>query len=203
MKTFVLASTIWCLALTAQAQELLLAQTTPPRLEWSYQQQSGCTVYPEATYVERELATGGFATIATLPNTATSWNLPATADNRLYQISNACGVTNAVRYVASVPPPTSPTIEQRVTTLEGYVAILRQQAPIPGPQGPQGIQGIPGPVGPMGPQGPPGPAGTGTPPPASNFTVTVIDADHLRIVGNCTSMRTTGSGTQRTIECVH
>lgn len=40
--------------------------------------------------------------------------------------------------------------------------------------------------------------------PASNLTVRDIDADHVEIVGTgCLSLRTTGSGLRRIVECVH
>lgn len=181
----------------AHAQELLLAQTSPPRLEWSYQLNAGCTV-PTPTVDIQTSATfvGTYTRVVQLPITATTYTLPTVANNLYYRVSNPCGNSNIVQYTAASVPPTGPTIEQRLTTLEGYVAILRQTAPVPGPVGPMG------PPGPMGPQGP---AGTSTVPPAptSNFTVTVIDADHLAILGNCTSIRTSGSGTRRTLECVH
>lgn len=181
----------------AHAQELVIAQTTAPRLEWSYQPAPGCAVVtPTIDVQSSETFVGTYTRVARLLISATTYILPAVADNRYYRVATDCGNSNIVQYVAATPPPTSPTIEQRLTTLEGHVAILRQTAPVPGPVGPMG------PPGPMGPQGP---AGTSTVPPAptSNFTVTVIDADHLAILGNCTSIRTSGSGTRRTLECVH
>lgn len=40
--------------------------------------------------------------------------------------------------------------------------------------------------------------------PSSNLTVRDIDADHVEIVGTgCLSLRTTGSGLRRIVECVH
>lgn len=42
-----------------------------------------------------------------------------------------------------------------------------------------------------------------TVPPASNFTVTVIDADHVRLVCNGVGITTSGSGTSRILECRH
>lgn len=205
MMLFALA--ILLLAPIVHAQELLIAQTTPPRLEWSYQPAPGCTVpTPTVDVQSGQTFVGTYTRVAQLPQGTTSYTLPTPADNRYYQIVNACGASNIVQYVQATPPPTSPTIEQRVTTLEGYVAILRSTAPVPGPQGPQGIPGPVGPQGPVGPVGPMGPAGTGTPPPApaSNFTVTVVDENHLSIVGACTSIRSIYVSTaRRTIECVH
>lgn len=49
--------------------------------------------------------------------------------------------------------------------------------------------------------------GTGTLPPVTvpgNLSSRVIDADHLEIVGTgCLSLRTTGTGLRRIVECVH
>lgn len=183
MRRLVLAAVAAVLPAIAHAQEVLIAQTTPPRLEWTYQTApTTCTANTPSGMVQRSAsATGTFATVATLPLSTLTYNLPATADNQFYRIATACGVGNVVQYVATAPP--TPTLDQRVTTLEGYVAILRQTAPIPGPagpqgpigltgargptgltgdtgpQGPQGIQGEPGPQGPEGPMGPPGPQG--------------------------------------------
>lgn len=230
----------------AQAQSLMLAQTTPPRLEWSYQAApSSCTVPTPSAMVRTRPSTTSttYTTVATIavsnpPPALATYALPLTANNLYYTVRTACGTSNEIQYVA-VTPPTDPTLDQRVTTLEGHVAILRQTAPIPGPvgpmgppgptgatgargpigpqgpmgpAGPQGLPGVPGPQGlvgpmgpegPMGPMGPQGPAGTSTPPPApiSNFTVTVIDANHIRIVCNGVGITTSGSGTSRTMEC--
>lgn len=41
------------------------------------------------------------------------------------------------------------------------------------------------------------------PAPVSNFTVTQIDVDHVRLVCNGVSIATTGTGTTRTLECRH
>lgn len=40
-------------------------------------------------------------------------------------------------------------------------------------------------------------------PAVSNFTTRNIDIDRIEIVGNCLSMKTTGTGTTRVITCVH
>lgn len=48
------------------------------------------------------------------------------------------------------------------------------------------------------------PTPTPTPTPTGNLTVRQIDADHIEVVGgNCLSLRTTGTGLRRTLECVH
>lgn len=42
------------------------------------------------------------------------------------------------------------------------------------------------------------------PAPLPNLSATPIDADHIEILGgNCVSLRTTGSGLRRVVECVH
>lgn len=41
------------------------------------------------------------------------------------------------------------------------------------------------------------------PAPTSNFTITPIDADHVRLVCNGIGITTSGSGTSRTLECRH
>lgn len=109
---------------------------------------------PSVTVRSRTSPTSStYTTRATLsPITATmSWALPTTANNLYYSVTTACGTSNEVQYVAAAPP--TPTLEERVTTLESKVAILQQTALIPGPQGP------PGPTGPAGPTGPQGPRG--------------------------------------------
>jgi hypothetical protein len=167
----------------AQAQELLLAQTTPPRLEWSYQTAPGCTVPAPTVDVQASQTFGGtYTRVAELPIPATTYTLPTTANNLYYRISNPCGNSNVVQYVQATPPPTGPTIEDRLTTLETSVAALRLadqslasrvtalESPIP-------------------------------PPSASTFTITHIDATHIRIVCNGIGITTSGSGTSRTMEC--
>lgn len=200
------ALAILLLAPIVHAQELLIAQTAPPRLEWSYQPAPGCTLATTTIEVRSSQSfVGPYIRTVQLPIEATTYALPAVANNLYYLVATACGNSNIVQYVAVTPPPTGPTLDQRVTTLEGYVAILRSTAPVPGPQGPQGIPGPVGPQGPVGPVGPMGPAGTGTPPPApaSNFTVTVVDENHLSIVGACTSIRSIYvTANRRTIECI-
>ena len=232
-----LAAAFLALLLTAplaHAQELLLAQSMPPRLELTLEAATAsCTVAtPSATVRTRQSQTSTIYTaVGTIPvptqlPAQATFLLPATANNLFYTVQTACGTSNEVQYVAVTPPPTGPMLDERVTTLEGYVAMLRQTAPVPGPQGPAGPQGIQGPVGPagpqgipgatgatgpqgpegpMGPMGPAGPAGTSTPPPpsASSFTITQIDADHVRLVCNGIGITTSGTGTSRTLECRH
>ena len=170
----------------AQAQELLLAQTTPPRLEWSYQAASGCTIPTPTVDVQTSQPFGGtYARVVQLPITATTYLLPTTANNLYYRISNPCGNSNVVQYTAASVPPTGPTIEQRVTTLETSVAALRLAD-----------QALASRVTLL-ESSPTAPAPT----PASTFTITHIDATHIRIVCNGVGITTSGSGTSRTMEC--
>lgn len=174
------------LAPLAHAQELLLAQTTPPRLEWSYQAASGCTIPTPTVDIQSSPTFGGtYTRVVQLPITATTYTLPTVATNLYYRVSNPCGNSNVVQYTPATAPPTGPTLDQRVTTVETSVAALRLadqalasrltalEAPVPPPA------------------------------PTSNFTVTVIDADHIRVVCNGIGITTSGSGTSRTLECRH
>lgn len=200
----------------AHAQELLLAQTTPPRLEWSYQAASGCTVPTPTVDVQTSQTFGGtYTRVVQLPITATTYTLPTVANNLYYRVSNPCGNSNIVQYVASTPPPTGPTIEQRVTTVETSLAALRLedqslssanvaqdtaissiQAALAAAQ--SAMQALINRVTMLEAEPPPAPP---APAPTSNFTVTVIDADHIRIVCNGVGITTSGSGTSRTMEC--
>jgi hypothetical protein len=187
----------------AEAQELLLAQTTPPRLEWSYQLTSGCTIPTPTVDVQTSTTFGGtFTTVVQLPITATTYLLPTTANNLHYRISNPCGNSNIVQYVQAPPPPTGPTIEQRLTTVETSVAALRladQSLSSANVAQDTALAALAGRVAVLETEVPPPPA----PVPTSNFTVTIIDADHIRIVCNGTAIDTTGRGTQRVLECIH
>lgn len=170
------------LAPLAHAQELLLAQSTPPRLEWSYQTAPGCTIATPTVDVQSSSSFGGtYARVVQLPITATTYLLPTTANNLYYRISNPCGNSNVVQYVATAL--TGPTIDQRVTTLETSAAALRLAD-----------QALAARITAL--EAPP-------PAPASNFTVTVIDADHVRLVCNGIGITTSGTGTTRTLECRH
>lgn len=69
----------------------------------------------------------------------------------------------------------SDTVTIRLTTLEGRVTALEQ------------------------PVTPPPPPAT-----SSNITTRQIDSDHVEITGsNCLSLRTSGTGLRRVVECVH
>lgn len=208
----------------AQAQELLLTQSIPPRLEWSYQAApSSCTVpTPSAMVQTRTSQTGTPSTVATLPisnppPSIVTYALPATANNLYYTVRTACGTSNQVQYVAATPPPTSPTLDQRVTTVETSLAALRLadqslssanvaqdtaissiQAALAAAQ--SAMQALINRVTMLEAEPPPAPP---APTPTSNFTVTVIDANHIRVVCNGTAIDTTGRGNQRVLECIH
>ncbi len=203
MKTFLLALPIWCLAVSAYAQELLLAQTTPPRLEWSYQTAPGCSVPAPTVDVQASQTFGGtYTRVAQLPIPTTTYTLPTTANNLYYRISNPCGDSNVVQYVATVTPPTGPTLEERLTTLETSVVALRladQSLSSANVAQDAALAALAGRVAVLETEVPPPPA----PVPTSNFTITHIDADHIRIVCNGTAIDTTGRGTQRVLECIH
>jgi len=154
MKTFLLASTIWLLAVSAQAATLIWDATNTGPL----------------TIERGDTPTGPFTTVATVPTGTTRFILTPEAWGH-YRVRNQAGPSNTVEYRADLYA--GPIID-RLDAIEARLAVLETDVPPPPP-----------------------------PAPTSNFTITHIDADHLRIVGNCTSMRTTGSGTQRTIECVH
>lgn len=117
----------------AQAQELVIAQTPAPRLEWSYQTApSSCTTpTPSAIVQTRANQTSTTYTVVatvpipTPPPALATFPLPATPNNLYYSVRNACGTTNEVQYVAVVTPSPSPTLDQRVTTVETGLAALR------------------------------------------------------------------------------
>ena len=189
------------LAPLAHAQELLLAQTAPPRLEWSYQGAPDCTLAtPTIDVQSSQTFVGTYTRVVQLPIPATTYMLPTTANNLYYRVATACGESNIVQYVATVPPPTGPTLDQRVTTLETSVAALRladQALSAVNVAQDMTLSSLTTRIAVLEsdpPQAPP-------PAPASNFTITHIDATHIRIVCNGIGITTLGSGTSRTMEC--
>lgn len=199
------------LAPLAHAQELLLAQTTPPRLEWSYQAASGCAVPTPTVDIQSSSTFGGtYTRVVQLPITATTYTLPSSANNLFYRVSNPCGNSNIVQYTAASVPPTGPTLDQRVTTVETSLAALRLadqslssanvaqdtaissiQAALAAAQ--SAMQALINRVTMLEAVPPPAPTST--------FTITHIDATHIRIVCNGVGITTSGSGTSRTMEC--
>lgn len=199
MILFVLA--ILLLAPIAHAQELLLAQTSPPRLEWSYQLNAGCTVPTPTVDIQTSQTFGGtYTRVVQLPITATTYTLPMTANNLFYKVSNPCGDSNVVQYTAASVPSSGPTIEQRLTTLETSLAALRLAVQdisaanmnqdtflIEAVRRIEALEADTVPVPPVAP--------------TSRFTITHIDATHMRIVCDGVGITTLGSGTSRTMEC--
>lgn len=122
-------------------------------------------------------ATGPFTVIATIPATPQRYALTP-ARWGFYRIANASGVSNVVEYRADLE---APGVTDRLDILEMKVGVIEMA-----------LGGLTNPV--------PTPA----PIPASNLTTWMIDADHVAIIGgNCRSLKTTGSGLKRVIECVH
>lgn len=90
-----------------------------------------------------------------------------------YRLCTGTACSNPVQYSADVYQD----ITNRLDVVEASLEAL-SSAPVPAP--------------------PPAPA------PVSNLTTRTIDADHIEIIGgNCVSLRTTGSGLRRIVECVH
>jgi len=148
MKTFLLASILWLLAVSAQAATLIWdAQTGPFTIE------RGTT------------ATGPFTSVATVPTGTTQFILTPAAWGH-YRVTNAAGPSNTVQF--SVDLYAGPVLD-RLDAIEARLTIL--EAPT-------------------------------IPPPSTNtFTITHIDATHIRIVCNGVGITTSGSGTSRTVEC--
>lgn len=199
----------WLLfASVAQAQELLLAQAGAS-LQWSYQAAPASCTSPTPTASIQTSTNGmsGWNTVASYPVIAGSggtYALPTTANNLYYRVTTACGQSNMVQYVAATPPPTDPTVDQRLTAVEtknaaqdlalnslgsniatigsqliaaeGRIADLTQR-----------LTALENP-----------------PAPTSNISVKVISADVVEVTCiNSTSMKTTGTGLKRTITCNH
>jgi len=130
---------IWLLVLlllipsVVSAQELLLAQATPPRLEWSMgPAPTSCTLAtPSVTVRTRTSATSStYTTVATLPIASTmTFNLPLTANNLYYTVRTACGTSNEVQYVAVVtpPPPTTGPTQAQFDALAARVSAVENR----------------------------------------------------------------------------
>lgn len=90
-----------------------------------------------------------------------------------YRVRNSAGPSNVVQFSLDLY---TGLVTDRLTALETRVTALES--------GPVVV--------------PPPPA------PTSSLTTRMIDADHVEIVGgNCLSLRTTGTGLRRIVECVH
>ena len=169
--------------------------------------------------VERSATqTGTYTTVATLPTGATRFILTPGAYG-FYRVRNSAGPSNSVQFSADLYTglvtdrltaleTDLTTLRARVTTLENeairvdpvappppYASVICYSTSLPGSQvicaPPPTITLTPGPV-------PPPPT------PTSNLTTRQIDADRIEIVGGaCLSLRTTGTGVRRIVECVH
>lgn len=127
--------------------------------------------------VERSATlTGTYTTVATLPTGSTSYILTPGAYG-WYRVRYS-GIANSApsNVVQFSLDLYTGLVTDRLTALETRVTAL-EAVPVVAP--------------------PP-------PAPTSNLTTRQIDADHIEIVGgNCLSLRTTGTGLRRTLECVH
>lgn len=124
--------------------------------------------------VERSATQAGpYSTVATLPTGATRYILTPGAYG-WYRVSNSAGPSNVVQFSLDLY---TGLVTDRLNDAEARITLLEAavyNAPV-----------VP-------------------PTPSSNLTVRDIDADHVEIVGTgCLSLRTTGSGLRRIVECVH
>lgn len=180
------------------------------------------TVTSSLTVERSATQTGTYTTVATLPTGATSYILTPGAYGwyrvRYSGLANSLP-SNSVQfsldlYTGLVTDRLTAletdltALRARVTTLENeairvdpvappppYASVICYSTSLPGSQvicaPPPTITLTPGPA-------PPPPA------PTSNLTTRMIDADRIEIVGTgCTSLRTTGTGLRRIVECVH
>lgn len=125
--------------------------------------------------VERSATqTGAFSTVATLPTGATSYILTPGAYG-WYRVRNSAGLSNVVQFSLDLY---TGTVTSRLDALEARVRTLETPVvpPVTVPANPA---------------------------PTSNFTITQIDADHVRLTCNGIGITTSGSGTSRTLECRH
>lgn len=137
--------------------------------------------------VERSATeTGLYETIATLPTGATSYILTPGAYG-WYRVRNSAGPSNVVRFSADLytglVTDRLDALDIRATTLEVQVQTLATRLQI------LELGSV---------TAPPPPA------PTSNISARQVDSDHVEVVGpNCVSLRTTGTGLRRVVECVH
>ena len=151
MRTFLLASAIWLLAISAQAATIIWeAQPGPFTIELG------------------QSTTGPFTTVATVPTGTTQFMLTPGAWG-FYKVRNGVGAySNLVQFSADLYA--GPVLD-RLDAIETRLTALETDVP------------------------PPPPA------PISTFTITHIDATHIRIVCTGVGITTSGSGTSRTVEC--
>ena len=153
MRTFLLAVTIWCIALTAQAATLI----------WDAQ------AVPSTLTVERAASiTGPFAMVSTVPSGSTTYILTPGAWG-FYRVRNSAGISNVVQFSLDLY---TGGLEDRVTALEAQLASLAVPILVP----PTTITNL--------------------------LTTRQIDSTHVELVCVGTSMRTSGSGLRRVVECL-
>jgi hypothetical protein len=124
--------------------------------------------------------TGPFVTVATVPEGVTRFLLTPGQWGH-YRVRNSAGPSNTAQYALDVY---SDTVTERLSIVEGQVTeTVRWIETIDAR-----LLAVPAP----------------TPEPVGNITVRLLDADRAEITGlNCASLRTTGSGLRRVVECVH
>lgn len=144
--------------------------------------------------VERSATrTGPFTVIATLPAGATRYILTP-GDYGWYQIGSPAGPSNVVQFSLDLY---TGTVTTRLDLVESNLSALASRVDAQ-PYASQittltarvaALETVPAP--------------TPAPAPTSNFTITQIDADHVRLTCNGIGITTSGSGTSRTLECRH
>jgi hypothetical protein len=168
---------------------ILSVEVQAATLGWEVQPTSGPLTIERATG-----QAGPFTTIATVPAGTTHYIVTPGAWG-WYRIGSVAGPSNTVQFSLDLY---TGGLEDRVTALEAQFAAL--PAPLAGPAGPMGPQGL------QGIQGIQGIQGTSTvlvPPITSNLLTTrQIDSTHVELTCVGTSMKTTGSGLRRVVECL-
>jgi hypothetical protein len=155
---------------------LLSFEAQAATLAWDAQ-----TIVSPLTVERSATQTGTFATVATLPAGSTEFVLTPGAYG-WYRVRNSAGPSNVVQFSLDLY---SGSVTTRLDTLESSVSALAARL--------VALESAPAPA----------PSPTPTPAPTSNFTITQIDADHVRLVCNGIGITTSGSGTSRTLECRH
>lgn len=208
---------------------LMLGAAQAGTLTWDYDTTGGKTLPATAKVQRSQTLTGVFldvATIPSLPSTFTEPPVPFGWTSVYYRVVNVGGVSGIVGYtvpVSGLPGPMGPAGPQGPQGIPGPqgpqgIAGTVGVKGATGSAGPIGLTGVVGPVGPMGPAGTPAdmtrvlaleqrvtkleqPA---TPPSGNNLSVATVNQDQITITGlNCLSLKTTGTGLQRILTCVH
>lgn len=164
-------------------------------LLWDSQPTSGGALIVE----KGTTPTGPFTTVATLPQGTTQYVLTPGAWG-FYRVRNSIGPSNVVQFsldqytgdvtirldaleTADVAfKATDASITKSVIDLQSNLTVLMDRVGV--------LESVPI---------------VAPPPPATgNLSAKQIDADHVEVVGtNCVSLKTTGTGLKRIVECVH